>query len=182
MLILASSSPRRREILSIYIKDYKIVVPNIDESLLHANPADLPLQESKAKAYDVFSSHPNDDILACDTVVILDNAVLGKPKDENEAIAMLKREQGRKQIVVSGYSFINATKEINRSVATEVYFNDLTEDQIEEYVRTKKPLDKAGAYGIQDGFDLVKEIRGSYYNVMGLPIEDIMKHVFNREI
>ena len=177
MFILASSSPRRKELLKKIVSDFVIIVPNVDESILHVDPKDLPGEESKMKAYAVASSHPDDEILACDTVVILDGEVLGKPRDALDAKAMLRAQSGKKQTVLSGYTYIGKGKEITRTVATDVYFNELSEELIEEYVATKKPLDKAGAYGIQDGYPLVHHIDGSYDNVVGLPTEDIAKHI-----
>ena len=180
MFILASGSPRRKQLLAKLIPEFTIIVPDVDESLLHVNPKDLPAEESKAKAYAVAASHPDDEILACDTVVVLDGEVLGKPKDAEDAKAMLRHESGRKQIVLSGYTYIGKGREITRTVATEVYFNELSDELIEQYVQEKRPLDKAGAYGIQDGYPLVARIEGSYDNVMGLPTEDIAKHVLNQ--
>ncbi len=181
MFILASGSPRRKELLCKIVEEFVIIVPNVDESLLHVDAKDLPAEESKAKAYAIASLHPEDEVLACDTVVVLDGEVLGKPKDEEDAKAMLRRQSGRKEIVLSGYTYIGRGKEITATVATEVYFNELSEELIEAYVQTKSPLDKAGAYGIQDGFPLIKEIRGSFDNVMGLPTEDILKRLRFRQ-
>ena len=181
MFILASGSPRRKELLRKIVEEFVIIVPNVDESLLHVDAKDLPAEESKAKAYAIASLHPEDEVLACDTVVVLDGEVLGKPKDEEDAKAMLRRQSGRKEIVLSGYTYIGRGKEITATVATEVYFNELSEELIEAYVQTKSPLDKAGAYGIQDGFPLIKEIRGSFDNVMGLPTEDILKRLRFRQ-
>ena len=93
---------------------------------------------------------------------------------------MLKMLSGHKHVVVSGYTFISKNKEVSRSVRTYVYFNELSDELIKEYIKSGSPMDKAGAYGIQDKqFNLVKSIEGSYYNVVGFPLEDIKKHVFN---
>ena len=178
MFILASGSPRRKELLHKLIDDFAVIVPNVDESLLHIQAKDLPAEESKAKAYAVKALYPDDEVLACDTIVVLDGKALGKPKDAKEAKAMLRAQSGKKQIVLSGYTYLGHGKEITRTVATEVHFNKLSKSLIDSYVASKKPLDKAGAYGIQDTeFPLVKEIVGSYDNVMGLPTEDILAHV-----
>ena len=177
MLILASGSPRRKELLKKLTKDFVVIVSNVDEGFLHLPPEDLPAEESKMKAYAVAAAYPNDEVLACDTIVVLDGQVLGKPRDEEDAMEMLRRQSGKKQTVLSGWTYIGKGIEITRTVATKVYFNQLTEEQIRRYVYEKKPLDKAGAYGIQDGYDLVNRIEGSYDNVMGLPTEDIAKHV-----
>ena len=166
--------------LSKLISDFTIIVPNVDERLLDLPASDLAAEESKIKAYAIASKYPNDEILACDTIVVLDEEVLGKPETEEKAKEMLRRQSGKKQIVLSGYTYIGKGKEITRTVATAVYFNELSDELIEEYVREKKPLDKAGGYGIQDGYPLVDRIEGSYDNVMGLPTEDIARFVFNR--
>ena len=180
MLILASSSPRRKELLQLITKDFVVFAPHVEEKDLQVSPEQTPLQESKMKAYAALQSHQHDEILACDTVVILSNRVLGKPKDREAAINMLLAQSGKKQVVVSGYTYIGKGREITRSVATAVYFNKLTREQIEEYVDRFRPFDKAGAYGIQDDYPLIERIEGSYYNVMGLPVEDIKAHVFSQ--
>ena len=179
MFILASGSPRRKELLHKLLDEFEIIVPNVDESLLHIDAKDLPAEESKAKVYAIASSHPNDEILSCDTVVVLEGKVLGKPKDEEEAKAMLRAQSGKKQVVLSGYTYIGKGKEITRTVSTDVYFNELSDELIDRYIKEKRPLDKAGAYGIQDGFPLIHHIEGSFDNVMGLPTEDLRIHVFN---
>lgn len=180
MLILASSSPRRKELLQLITKDFVVDAPHVEEKDLQVSPEQTPLQESKMKAYAALQAHQHDEILACDTVVILSNRVLGKPKDREAAINMLLAQSGKKQVVVSGYTYIGKGREITRSVATAVYFNNLTREQIEEYVDRFRPFDKAGAYGIQDDYPLIEKIEGSYYNVMGLPVEDIKAHVFSQ--
>lgn len=180
MLILASSSPRRKELLQLITKDFVVDAPHVEEKDLQVSPEQTPLQESKMKAYAALQAHQHDEILACDTVVILSNRVLGKPKDREAAINMLLAQSGKKQVVVSGYTYIGKGREITRSVATAVYFNKLTREQIEEYVDRFSPFDKAGAYGIQDDYPLIERIEGSYYNVMGLPVEDIKAHIFSQ--
>ena len=180
MLILASSSPRRKELLQLITKDFFVDAPHVEEKDLQVSPEQTPLQESKMKAYAALQAHQHDEILACDTVVILSNRVLGKPKDREAAINMLLAQSGKKQVVVSGYTYIGKGREITRSVATAVYFNKLTREQIEEYVDRFHPFDKAGAYGIQDDYPLIERIEGSYYNVMGLPVEDIKAHIFSQ--
>ncbi len=177
MLILASSSPRRKELLRKVAPSFLVIPSNYDERSLHLSASALPLEESKMKAYEVFSRYPDDEVLSCDTVVVLHGRVLGKPGDEEEAVRMLLEEQGEIQTVLSGYTYIRQGREISRTVATKVHFNPLSEAQIREYVKTKKPLDKAGAYGIQDDFPLISYIEGSYDNVMGLPTEDLLLRV-----
>ena len=177
MFILASASPRRKELLKKVTEDFVIIVPDVDEKILHLSPKDLAIEESKQKAYAISSKHPDDEVLACDTIVVLDGEILGKPKDEQEAFSMLRRQSGKKQTVLSGYTYIGKGKEISRTVATDVYFNQLSDELILDYIAKKKPLDKAGAYGIQDGYPLIDHYVGSFDNVMGLPTEDLIKHL-----
>ena len=179
MLILASESPRRRELIKKITKDFVVIPSNVDESILHIAPHDLPGELSKLKAYSVFSRYPNDTVLSCDTVVILNGELMGKPKNKEDARRMLKELSGNKHVVISGYTFINKDKEITRTVRTYVYFNKLSDELIDEYIKSGSPMDKAGAYGIQDQeFNLVNHIEGSFDNVIGLPTEDIKAHCF----
>ena len=179
MIILASGSPRRRELIKKITSDFTVIPADVDESIIHVPACDLPGELSKMKAYDVFQKYPNDKILACDTVVIIDGEVLGKPHTKEKAFEMLKKLSGRKHVVISGYTLISKEKEITRTVRTYVYFNELSDELINKYIETGSPMDKAGAYGIQDKeFDLVNHIEGSFDNVMGLPTEDIKAHWF----
>ena len=181
MIILASESPRRRELIKKITSDFAVIPANIDESILHIPACDLPGELSKLKAYDVFAKYPNDTILACDTVVILDGEVMGKPHTKEKASEMLHKLSGKKHVVISGYTFISKEKEITRTVRTYVYFNKLSDELIDKYIASGSPMDKAGAYGIQDKeFDLVNHIEGSLDNVIGLPVEDIRKHCFEK--
>lgn len=180
MFILASSSPRRKLLLRKLIQDFVILSPNVDERALDAlyDPSRLSKEESRLKAYAILKEHPNDEILSADTIVVLDNKVLGKPKDKEDAVRMLLQESGKKQAVLTSYTYLGNGKEITRTVRSYVYFNPLTEKEIREYVERFLPLDKAGSYGIQDDFPLISHIEGSYDNIMGLPTEDLAKHVF----
>lgn len=182
MLILASASPRRHELLKKLVPSFDIVVPHIDERLLDEvmNPKDLSAEESRLKAYAIFASHPDDEVLSCDTIVVLDGKALEKPVDYEDAKRMLREESGKTQIVLSSYTYISKKKEITRTVASSITFNELSDEQIEEYIKNFQPFDKAGSYGVQDDYPLIKEIKGSYYNVMGLPVEDLASHVFKR--
>lgn len=178
MLILASQSPRRKELLKLIVDDFVVIPADVDEHV-HVKNEDLPAAASKLKAEAIKKNHPNDDVLGCDTVVIIDGELLGKPINEDDAFNMLKKLSGKKHTVISGYTFIKGNKIINRSVKTYVYFNDLSDELIKEYIKSGSPMDKAGAYGIQDTkFNLVNHIEGSLYNVIGLPIEDIKENCF----
>jgi len=176
MFILASKSPRRQELLKKIVPEFKIVVPDIDENILVSIPSDTAKIISKFKAYKIFASYPEATVLACDTIVVIDGELLGKPKDARDAKRMLKKLSGRKHHVISGFTLLGPNIEINKNIVTEVYFNDLGDELIDEYIKTGSPFDKAGAYGIQDeAFALVRSIKGRYYNVMGLPVEALRK-------
>ncbi len=176
MFILASKSPRRQELLRLIVKDFKIVVPDIDENIPVGIPSDTAKIISKFKAYKIFADYPEATVLACDTIVVIDGELLGKPKDRDDAFRMLRLLSGKKHHVISGFTLLSPDFEINKNIVTEVYFNDLSDETIWAYIATGSPFDKAGAYGIQDAeFDLVKRISGSYYNVMGLPVEALRK-------
>lgn len=178
MLILASQSPRRRELLQLITDDFSVIPADIDEDVVVKVPSDLAKELSKMKAYEVFKTHQNDTILAVDTIVVIDGKVLGKPRSKAEARRMLETLSGRKHHVISGYTLLNQTREINANAVTEVYFNSLDDETIEKYIESGSPFDKAGAYGIQDeSFKLVDRIVGSYYNVMGLPVEELKKYL-----
>lgn len=181
MLILASASLRRKELLKKITTDFIVYPSNIDENVLSGSvtPSEYAKEESRLKAYDVFSRHREDEVLSCDTIVLLEGRVLGKPKNEEDAFRMLRLESGKPQIVLSAYTYISKEKEITRTVSTKVYFNDLTDEAIRKYIALFQPLDKAGSYGIQDCFPLIKRIEGSFDNVMGLPVEDLRKNVFS---
>lgn len=178
MLILASGSPRRRELLQKITSNFRVVVSDIDEKAIRGSNRDLPVKISQMKAYAVFQNFPNDTILASDTVVLIDNQIIGKPVDEQDAKAILKKLSGREHLVITGYTIICKDYELSRRVVSKVFFNELSDDLIERYVRTGSPMDKAGAYGIQDkDFALVNHIEGSFDNIMGFPTEDISKHL-----
>ncbi len=173
MFILASKSPRRKEILREIIPSFEIIVPMVDESSLLPlfKAKDLAKEESKLKVLSIVNDHPNDYILSADTVVIIDGKPLGKPKDEDEAFKMLKMQSGKKEEVITGFAFYDGKDIVIGEDTTIVHFNELSDEEILSYIRKCQPFDKAGAYGIQDDFPLIKKIEGSYSNVVGLPKE-----------
>lgn len=178
MLILASGSPRRRQLLNKITSKFTVISSDIDEKAILSPYHELPMKIAQMKAYAVFRKHPNDIVLASDTIVVVDGEVWGKPKDEQDAKRMLRGLSGRSHLVITGYTIISRQYEVSRSVTTTVYFNKLSDELIDEYVKTGSPMDKAGAYGIQDEqFHLVDHIVGSYDNVMGFPTEDIARHL-----
>lgn len=184
-IILASNSPRRRELLKGLDLDFEVkVLPDVDESY----PEDLAVDNvseyiarEKAAAYRV----PDDELLiTADTTVILDQQVLGKPHDAADAKAMLRALSGRGHHVVTGVCLTTSTQQRSLSVSTEVTFKELSDAEIDYYVDHYHPLDKAGAYGIQEwiGYIGVTGIRGSYFNVMGLPVQRIYEELVKMNV
>lgn len=178
MLILASGSPRRRELLKMLVPEFLVEISQIDEDKITAPADELAAILSSLKAKDVYSRHPDDTILACDTVVILNNEVLGKPKDGADAFKILKQLSNKTHEVITAFTIINKSTIVTKKVKTKVTFFALSDETIFKYIATKSPFDKAGGYGIQDkDFPLVSRIEGSYYNVMGLPLEELKKYL-----
>lgn len=184
-IILASNSPRRKELLAGLGLNFDTrVIDGIDESY----PSDIPVKdvalyiaEKKSAAYTIAD---NELLLTADTVVVVDNLILGKPKDSIEAIWMLKKISGRSHQVITGVCMKSLEKTVKFSVSTEVTFKTLSNTEIDYYIKKYKPFDKAGAYGIQEwiGYIGVTDIKGSYFNVMGLPLQRIytaLKSNFN---
>ena len=175
-IVLASNSPRRKELLAGLGLAFEVrVLPNIAESY----PADLPVDEipaylaaMKAEANRI-GMKPADLLLTADTIVVCGDAVLGKPKDRAEAIAMLRLLSGRTHRVITGVCITSHGAQRKFSVSTDVTFKELSDDEIDFYVANYMPYDKAGAYGIQEwiGYAGVTSISGSFFNVMGLPVQ-----------
>lgn len=177
-LILASSSPRRSELLSKMNRKFKIVPSDCCEYSFAASPRDVALELACRKAMNVFLKNGAAAVIGCDTVVDLDGEVLGKPKDAQEAVSTLKRLSGRSHEVHTGVCIAYEKGILLFSDTSKVKFKVLDCEQIDKYVSTGSPMDKAGAYGIQDsGF--VSEIIGSYTNVMGFPVEKIERALKN---
>lgn len=181
-LILASQSPRRKELLEgLGIPFCVRVIEGIDESF----PEDLPIEDipvyiSKQKASVYAKCIAEDEVvLTADTVVVCQGQVLGKPKDEDDARRMLNLLSGRTHEVITGVTVKTREEEKSFSVVTEVQFKPLTPQEIDFYIRRFKPFDKAGAYGIQEwiGYIGVISIHGSYFNVMGLPVQRIYEEL-----
>lgn len=170
-IILASQSPRRKELMGLFGIPFTVRVADIDETM---DPAKAPYDEvarvSRLKALAV-SRDKTDIVIAADTIVVLDNQVLGKPADENDAFSMLSRLSGRSHRVMTGLTVLQGDKIITHTEVTEVFFRPLTEKEILAYIETKEPMDKAGSYGIQQkGALFVEKINGDYFNVVGLPV------------
>jgi septum formation protein len=183
-LILASGSPRRRDFLAALGIAFEVRVTDIDETPLSGEqPVDFVARLAREKAQGI--DLPDAWVLAADTAVVVDGEILGKPGDEEEACAMLMRLSGRWHEVWTGFSlYRRATGELStKTVCTRVRFLTLTPELCRAYVRTGEPLDKAGAYGIQGkGCFLVPEISGSYTNVVGLPMTEVLEALLHHKV
>lgn len=182
-IYLASASPRRRQLLQELDIDIQLIEPrDIDETFpenLKAEDVAEFISREKAAAYlDVIT--PGQIIITADTVVICDGEVLGKPHGGEKAAAdMLRKLSGKTHLVVTGVSILQSSGITSFSTTTEVYFDNLTDSEIDYYVTKYAPFDKAGAYGIQEwiGYIGIKGINGCYYNVMGLPLHDLYRYL-----
>ena len=175
-IILASGSPRRRQLLEQAGYSFEIMAADVDET----NPPGMPCVHVPAflaqkKAAVIAAKFPDAIVIAADTIVILEDEILGKPTDLEDAIKMLHRIAGKKHDVVSGVCIQRGDQVEVFSSLTEVYFRPLTDEQIQHYIHTYKPLDKAGSYAIQEWIGLIgiEQIKGDYYNVMGLPMSEL---------
>lgn len=181
-IILASKSPRRRELLKELGVDFETIsIDGVEEKY----PSDLEtkkiaefLSNLKADAY-LSVLNKNDLIITADTIVVCNNKVLGKPKDYDSALNMLMSLSGKTHEVITGVTILTAEKRISFSVSTDVVFSTITREEAEYYVDKYSPFDKAGAYGIQEwiGYVAVKGINGSFYNVMGLPLHRLYQEL-----
>lgn len=179
-MILASNSPRRKEILENFGFSLKTVSKNIDEisskEEIKEKIMDIAQQKTMAAARD----YPDENVVGADTVVVIDGKILGKPKDETEAFEMLKSLSGKSHEVITAYSFVNLKKNIflNDAEVTKVFFKNLSDEEINWYINTKEPMDKAGAYGIQGkGAYFVEKIEGDFFSVMGFPLGRFLRRL-----
>ncbi|MBP5308450.1 MAG: septum formation protein Maf [Clostridia bacterium] len=185
-IILASASPRRRELIGRTGVNFTVVPSSFDECVEERlSPEEYVRVLAEKKAEDVFSKRGGV-VLGADTVVILDGEIIGKPSSRDDAIKTLSRLSGRRHEVITGYCVIygDAGKKKTGFVTSSVYFNELPHSLIEEYVATGSCMDKAGSYGVQDGFPLVKKVEGSLSNVIGLPVEkltEVFKEIENEQ-
>lgn len=170
-IILASASPRRRELMALITPDFEIISADVEEIL----PEDIYPEEAseylaELKCRHISKSYPDRTVIGCDTTVLVDGTVLGKPRDGADAYDMLKKLSGKTHLVITGVCICRGERLRKFSQISEVEFYELTDDEINEYISTSEPFDKAGSYGIQ-GFGglLVKSIRGDYNNIVGLP-------------
>ena len=173
-IILASQSPRRKELLGrMGIRDFETISPNVDESAFHGLPPEELVRRLSAEKAAAVAGKVGEDaiVIAADTVVALEGAVLGKPADELDAFKMLSALSGVRHQVYTGVTVCRGGEKQTAHEVTDVTFRELSEEEIEHYIATGEPMDKAGAYGIQGyGALLIQGISGDYYNVMGLPV------------
>ena len=177
-IILASKSPRRAKLLKQINLKYKIVTAEIDESIKkNEKPVDAVKRLAAEKLEAVIPHVKEGIIITADTIVVLNDKIMGKPKDEKDAEKILKTLSGKTHYVYTGFSVYNMynSKRVTRYEKTAVTFRQLGIDEIRDYIKTGSPMDKAGAYGIQDDFGAVfiKKINGCYYNVVGLPLTNL---------
>ena len=178
-IILASGSPRRKELLKNIGLQFKVDVPLIEEDLKSSLPPDKLVKKlSREKAEAVADKYHDAIIIGADTIGVFDGKIIGKPHTAVEAEKMLSMLRGKSHLVITGYTIIDTEteKSVTKSVATKVYFRKLSKAEIDAYVKTGEPLDKAGAYAIQGlGALIVEKIEGDYYNVIGLPLSSLVE-------
>ncbi|MCL5433337.1 MAG: Maf family protein [Patescibacteria group bacterium] len=180
-IVLASKSPRRKALLKQIGLKFVVDVSDFKEDISqNLSPNNMVKQFSLEKAKNVSKRHKNSIIIACDTVIVLNNEIIGKPKTSVNATRILEKLSGKMHKVITGFTVIDSEsgRSITKTVETKVYFKRITKKEIDWYVSTGEPLDKAGAYGIQEkGALFVKKIDGDYFNVVGLPIFSVIKEV-----
>ena len=173
-VILASASPRRREILSEITASFDIIPADCEECADPSlSPRDVVLSLARQKAENVRSRYPSAAVLGADTIVVFAGRILGKPKDAEDARRTLRMLSGKTHSVLTGYCILCGEERAEGVCETEVDFHDLSDAFIEEYVAGGSPMDKAGSYGIQDDARLVRAYRGSYTNIVGLPAAQV---------
>lgn len=184
-IVLASKSPRRKELLGLLDLDFQIITADIDETI----DSSLPIADEVARlSYDKAAAikpkvSPDAIIISADTVVELDGKVMGKPNDKLDAFNMLKSLSGNKHNVLSGVTVMQGDKHISKTVVTKVHFRDLSDEEINAYIKTNEPMDKAGSYGIQGkASKFVSSINGDYFNVVGLPVCELSLMLKNFDI
>ena len=179
--ILASKSPRRQELLNLLGMKFSVKLKEVEENFPEGmTKYEIPEFLARLKAKPFLPELQKDDLLiTADTIVYMDGEVLGKPANFSEAVEMLRKLSGKEHQVISGVCLTSSGKQISFHAETNVQFKNLTEEEIQFYINTFKPFDKAGAYGIQEwiGFIGITHIEGSFYNVMGLPVQQLYKEI-----
>lgn len=177
-MILASKSPRRKEILENFGFNLQIKTKEIEEVSSKENIIEKIKDISNKKAYEVANENKDDFIVSADTIVSINNKILGKPKNQEDVYNMLRELSGKSHEVITAFSIININKNIYYSDAeiTKVFFNEITDSEIKWYIETKEPFDKAGSYGIQGkGALFVNKIEGDFFSVMGFPLGKFLR-------
>mgnify|MGYP002630311053 CR=1 FL=1 len=174
-LVLASQSPRRVDLLKKISAKFKVVASSIKEELDPGLPPDENARQlARAKAENVSPQYPDCWVIGADTLVTLDHEVFGKPEDEEDAKRMLLRLSGREHLVITGICVVGPEKTLDKPIISKVRFKPLTTQEIEDYIATGEPMDKAGAYAIQgEGSFMVRSFSGSKSNIIGLPIDEL---------
>ena len=171
MIILASGSPRRSELLRKLCNDFVVKVSDAEEVQSAENPTALAIENAVRKSQSVAKKNPNDIVIGADTIVVLDGEIFGKPAGVEGAVEMLSRLSNRKHEVITGVAICAGGKIFTASEVTEVFFGEMTEEEIREYVATGEPLDKSGSYALQGGATkFIEKIHGDWSNVVGLPV------------
>ena len=176
MVILASASPRRKELMKEITSNFTIITSDINEDESYSlPPLEAVLDIAKRKGLKVKETHPKDLIISADTIVVLGDEIIGKPKDKKDAARILKELSNKTHEVITAFCLFKEDRFIERYVISKVEFNNLDDRLISDYVESGSPLDKAGAYGVQDNdrFPIVKKVTGSMSNVIGFPVYEI---------
>ena len=180
-VILASQSPRRKELLGLFHIPFSVRVSDADETMNPDAPAAEQVALVSQRKAEAISRSPEDVVIAADTIVVCDGQILGKPKDTADASRMLHLLSGREHQVMTGMTVLRGNQRISCTEITDIHFRQLSDREIDAYIRSGEPMDKAGAYGIQQlGALLVEKIHGDYFNVMGLPINKISVTFFQK--
>ncbi|NOY23451.1 MAG: septum formation protein Maf [Acidobacteria bacterium] len=170
-IVLASASPRRKEILSLLFGNFRVIPSFVPEDGLNLDPSELTVELARRKASQVFEENPGSLVIGADTVVVCDGKIMGKPGSYDHAVEMLQQLSGRTHSVITGVACISSSFRFSFHEGTEVAFRKMSAKEIEWYVQTDEPFDKAGAYAIQgDASIFVERIRGNYLNVVGFPL------------
>ena len=178
-IILASSSPRRKELLETAGIEFEIHVKDVDESVPEGTPPAEAAKMTAAKKATVIAEYYSDGIvIGADTIVVVGEKILGKPKNKEDAVNMLRMLSGVEHEVITGVCIINGGEKDSFAQVSKVKFYELTDEEIETYVASGEPMDKAGSYGIQGlGCTLVERIEGDYLNIVGLPVDEVCRRI-----
>ncbi len=182
MIILASASPRRKELLALIVEEYRVIPSNADETSNFKNARELVRFLAQKKAQNVAERYPKDTVIGADTVVEAAGEILGKPKDRADAERMIRLLSGRTHTVYTGLCVVNGAYIDADACATQVTFSAMTEEEIQVYIDTEDVMDKAGAYAIQGGAaKFVQKIDGCFFNVVGLPVSMLYRMLCRTE-